>query len=308
MEYPWSVRPSVARTAVENKRSFARRKSRDPENMQATRRGRLPYRGRVEARGTRKIDPSRTSVNAAPLVGAPPTGVESCRAPGAAAAGSLRRTLPGGVQGESLRDPRRSASAASGRHGTPQGALVVHRRVRELGHGREPDVLERGAEPRTGGPRGGTARRGSVRGRGLNSTGGATARLRGVRERSESRRVSDPQGDAGGYPAARCGIGRRASEGRWGNQGRRRTGVGGPLPGRPRRREAHRLSVGADRAVRGAELRSRDSADALIVAMQEEPPQASVAAERATRRWRPAAGQVRDLRTGHRRRRTGGGP
>jgi len=40
MEHPWSVRPGVAWTAVENKRSFARRKSRDPENMQATRRGR----------------------------------------------------------------------------------------------------------------------------------------------------------------------------------------------------------------------------------------------------------------------------
>ena len=95
-----------------------------------------------------------------------PPGIESCRAPGTTAAGSLRRTRPGSIQGAGTGDPAGGASAADGRRRTPQGALVVHRRVRELGHGGEPDVLERGAEPRTGGARRGTARRvsrGSIR-------------------------------------------------------------------------------------------------------------------------------------------------
>ena len=273
--------------------------------MQAAGGSGLPDRGRLEARGAREIDPSRTSVNAAPLVGAAPVGVESCSAPGAAAARSLRQTLPEGVQGKSPRDPPRSASTAVGRRGTPQGALVVHRRFRELGHGGERDLPRRGAEPRARGARRGADGRGPVRGRGLDPSGSAAARMRGVCERSESGRVSDPQGDAGRHPASRARIGRGASESRPRDQGGRSAGAGGAVPARPRRCDADRLSVGADRAVRGAELRCRDSVDALFMAMQEESAQTSVTDERSARRRRYATSRVRDLRTRGRQGRTG---
>ena len=269
--------------------------------MQAPRRGGLSHRRRVETRGAGEVDPARASVDAAPVVGAPAAGLEPRGATGAAAAGPVRPALPGGVQAAGDRGPGRRAPAAGERRGTAPGAAVVHRGVRQLGHGRAPDLPAGGAQPGPGRPRRRSAAGGGpIRGRRVDSAGGATAGLRGVRERPEPGGMPDSQGHAGGHPAARAGAGRRAPPGGRRDQDGGRARAGGPLPPGPRRRDAHRLSLGAHRALRGTELRGRDSAAAVAVAVQEGWAQACVAAPRGAERGRAAAGRVRDRRTGRR--------
>ena len=73
-------------------------------------------------------------------------------------------------------------------------------------------------------------------------------------------------------------------------------GAGRPLSEGPGRCDAHRLPVGADSALRVAELRRGDPARALVLALQEGKTPAGAAASRRATRGRAAARRVRDLR------------
>ena len=75
------------------------RHSNDPPNVQAIGRGGLPYCRGVAARGAREVDTAWAPVHAAPVVGSTASGIVAGGADGAAAAGPLRPSLPGGVQG-----------------------------------------------------------------------------------------------------------------------------------------------------------------------------------------------------------------
>ena len=151
--------------------------------------------------------------------------------------------------------------------------------------------------------RGAAAGRGPVRGGRLDPARGAAARVRGLRERPEPRRLPDPQGDARGHPAPRAEARRGAAPRRGGDQAAGGEGAGRPLSEGPGRRDADRLPLGADRALRVAELRRGDPARALVLALQEGEPQAGAPAPgRAARRASRRASSSRS--SSRRRRRT----
>ena len=71
-------------------------------------------------------------------------------------------------------------------------------------------------------------------------------------------------------PRARAGARRGAAPRRGGDQAAGGEGAGRPLSEGPGRRDAHRLPLGADRALRVAELRRGDPARAVVLAVQED--------------------------------------
>ena len=106
-------------------------------------------------------------------------------------------------------------NAGTERHRSAQGDSQVHRRLFELGPSRESALS--GSWARTG--ESGAWRRSAAGGRSvcrwrIDSAGGAAAGMRGLRERPESGRVPDSQGDARRHSAPRAEAGRRASAGR----------------------------------------------------------------------------------------------
>ena len=198
------------RIALTSGRVLRRRvPSVDSQRVQATRRSRLPHRGGVEARRTGEVDPAWASFHSALVVGAKAAGFVASGIAGVAAAGSMRSALSGYVQGESARCPWRSAAAANQRRGATQGAALVHRCVRELGHGGAFDLHAGGPESCNGGAwRRGAVRGGPVRRWWIDPVGGAASRMRGVRQRPEPSGMPHSQGHAGGHPAPRSGAGR----------------------------------------------------------------------------------------------------
>ena len=91
--------------------------------------------------------------------------------------------------------------------------------------------------------------RGSVRGRRLDPAGGAPGRMRGVRERPQSRSVLHPQSIAGGNSAARASNGRRTPPHRTPNQGDSGERAGEPLPEGPRWSDSNRVPLGSHGAL-----------------------------------------------------------
>ena len=117
--------------------------------------------------------------------------------------------------------------------------------------GRQSDLSEGRPRPGPRRPRRGNAAGGGpVRRRWLHSAGGAAARLRDVRQRPESGRLPDPQGDAGGHSASRAGAGGRPAHDRRRDQDRGAAGVGRPVSRGPGRGDADCLPVGARCAAR----------------------------------------------------------
>ena len=72
-------------------------------------------------------------------------------------------------------------------------------------------------------------------------------------------------------------------------------GVGGPVSYRPRRRHADRLSVGTDRALRGAEVWGGDPADAVVLAVPKAQTQAGASTSSGAPAGPGAGGDVRGI-------------
>jgi hypothetical protein len=153
---------------------------RDPQGLQAPRRGGLSYRRGVATCGEREVDPAWASEYAALVVGAAAVGVESSRPSGVALAGSVRSHVSAVVQGARAKAPAAGCRLQPGQHGRrpAQSAPQIHRRFRELGSRVEPHLSGRQSGACEGGAWGrATVGGGPVRRRRLDPLGGVAARL-----------------------------------------------------------------------------------------------------------------------------------